>query len=191
MDANEARGRQRRLELVEPPQEEIPARRGVERRVVVASLDALDRRERYREQRATVAHEDALRNRNRERGGRPLEHARVSAERECFSRTRQRDFESRGAERLHEIVECLQLERRHRKLVERGREDDGGYVLHALQDLETGNARQPNVEEHEIGAQVVDASHGREPVDGLAHLLNPVATSEEIAQTVARELLIV
>jgi hypothetical protein len=79
----------------------------------------------------------------------------------CLSDLRTRSsavLKRSGSERLDQVVECLQLDRGHGILAVRGREDDERLVCAALEHLESAHPRQLDVEENQVGLQLMEAT---------------------------------
>src|SRR5215470_9662308 len=80
---------------------------------------------------------------------------------------RQRRREARGPEGLQEIVERGELEGGRGEAVVRRREDDRGRVPRALEQVDPRQAGELDVEEHEVGPELVDGAHRARAVGGL------------------------
>jgi hypothetical protein len=64
----------------------------------------------------------------------------------------------------------VHFEGTQRELVERRREHDGGRALaEQLEHFEPRELRHLDVEEHQVGIELLDQLHGLEAVRGLAH----------------------
>jgi hypothetical protein len=77
------------------------------------------------------------------------------------------------AERLEQVVDGLELERRDRVVIEGGREDDGGDDLELSQsrhDLDARGLRHLDVQEDHVGAEAPDRLDRGWPVMRLAGL---------------------
>jgi len=58
-----------------------------------------------------------------------------------------------GAERLEEVVEGLDLERRHGISIEGGRKNNVWMMIELVEDLESVALRHPDVQEQQVGAK--------------------------------------
>ena len=91
-------------------------------------------------------------------------------------------LEPRAAEGLQEEVDRLELEGVDGMLCVGGREDHRRSMLGALEDLEAGAARQPNVEEHQVGTERVDRLHRPRTVAGLADARRVRGSLDQLAE---------
>src|SRR5262249_41074523 len=96
-------------------------------------------------------------------------------------------LEALGAERLQQVVERAQLERGDRVAIVGRGEDDERPVTDLLEDLEPGHSRHLDVEEEEVGLELVDGAHGLFPVRGLADALEPGDLGGQLAEAPPRD----
>ena len=97
-------------------------------------------------------------------------------------------------DRLQQVVDRVDLERLDRVLIERGDEDDvrrRALVEHPPRHLEAGQPRHLHVEKHHVGLQPVDRRQRLDAVASLSDDLDAADLSEQVAQLVARQLLVV
>ena len=106
-----------------------------------------------------------------------------------------RHLEPRRIDRLQQIVDRVDLERLDRVLIEGRDEDDvrrrAAAVEHPARHLEAGQPRHLHVEKHDIGLQPLDRRQRLDAVAGLADDLDAADLPEQVAQLVARQLLVV
>src|SRR5262245_29789103 len=104
------------------------------------------------------------------------------------------DFEAIRLDRLQQIVDRVDLERLDRMLIECRDEDDVRRQLmldHLSRHLEPGQPRHLYIKKYDVGRQSFYRSERLQPVASLADYVNSVHLAEQIAQLIARELLIV
>ena len=115
-------------------------------------------------------------------------------ERDEPPRALDRDLEPRRIHRLQQVVDRVHLERLDGVLIVRRDEDDVRRRVrleHPPRDLEAGQPRHLDVEEHDVRLQAVDGRQRLDAVAGLADDLDAADLAEQVAQLVARELLVV
>ena len=88
-------------------------------------------------------------------------------------------------ERLDEVVEGPDLERRHGEAIVGRREDDLGRVADAASNLEAGQLGQPHVQEQQVRPELVGQSEGGAAVDRLGHDGDSGNLREVLAQALA------
>ena len=102
--------------------------------------------------------------------------------------------EPRRIDRLQQVVDRVDLERLDGVLIVRGDEDDlrrRVVAEHPPRDLEAGEPRHLDVQEHDVGLQLVDRGQRLDTVAGLADHLDAADLIEQVAQLVAGQLLVV
>jgi len=100
-------------------------------------------------------------------------------------------LEALGAERLQQVVQRLDLERRDGVLVERRGEDHLRTVDELLQHLEPVARRHLDVQEQQIRADGVHGSDRRRAVTGFARHGDPRHIRQQVPQLLSRERLVV
>ena len=103
-----------------------------------------------------------------------------------LAQTLRRLQEALAAERLDEVIERADLERRHGILVVGGGEHHFRRVPHRLQHPQPRHLRQLHVEEHQIRLQAIDHLDGGAAVGRLARDPYPADAAEVFAQVAAR-----
>jgi hypothetical protein len=100
--------------------------------------------------------------------------------------------EAVGSDRFQQIVQRVHLERPQGMFVVRRHEDDHrrSIARQRLDDLESVELGDLNVEEDEIGCITTDRLHGRPAVTALRHDLNLGLPSDEPAQLAEGERLV-
>src|SRR5688572_4053156 len=101
--------------------------------------------------------------------------------------------ESRPMHRLQHVVECVDLERVDRMLVVGSYKHDWWHAIrsHGAHDTESVQLRHLHIEEHEVGAECLDALDGGETIAALADDLDVTPVLEERAQVSAGDRLVV
>ena len=94
-------------------------------------------------------------------------------------------------ERLQQEVERADLERGHREPLERRRENDVGAVGDLLGDLHARDAGHHDVQEEDVGPQLVHGADRGQPVARLVDVADPVEGRQVAAQRLARQRLVV
>jgi hypothetical protein len=105
-----------------------------------------------------------------------------------------RHLQPRLIHRFQQIVDRVDLERFDGVLVVGGDEDDlrrGVPVEQAARDLEAGQARHLHVEEHHVGLQPLNRRQRFDAVPGVADDLDTTHLSQQVAELVPGELLVV
>ena len=100
----------------------------------------------------------------------------------------------RRLDRLQQVVHGVDVERLDRVLVVGGDENDrhGRLAIHQLAgQLEPGQTGHLDVEEHEVGRVAADRVDRFEAVAGLGDDLDAAHLVEDVAQLLARQLLVV
>jgi hypothetical protein len=106
--------------------------------------------------------------------------------------TRERRLQSRPIHRLEQVVHRLQLEGIHRILIERGAEDDrGSRPAERRGHFETAAAGHLNVQQHQIGHELGDSFDRLHTIFGFANDLDIVDAGQQLAEPIARRLLVV
>jgi hypothetical protein len=195
MDAHEI-GRKHRLEIAHAESGEETAIGSVDGDVVVAPLEARHAANAHRRDAAALAHEQPFqRHRTIERGARPLETLRLARRGvglvHRLANPLERFDEAAAAERLEQVVERPGLECRDRVPIVRRREDHRGLVRDARENLEPRQARHHDVEEDQVGLELVDRPHGVHAVADRGDESDPRNLAQQIAQPPARERLVV
>ena len=105
-----------------------------------------------------------------------------------------RDRQPSWLHRLQQVVDGVDLEGLDCMLIERGDEDDVGTrsaVQHAPRHLEAGQTRHLDVQQHEVGLQAGNHIERFGTVTRLADDVDAPDLAEQIAELVARQLLVV
>ena len=97
-------------------------------------------------------------------------------------------------DRLHQIIDRRDFERRDRELVERGDEHDGGrrpLPGQRARDLDPVEAGHGDVEQQHVGLQRLGKAHGRFAVAGRADQVDALAARQQQLQPLGRERFVV
>src|ERR1043165_9037567 len=190
MYAKKARRFEARRQVLQARVQEMAAAVDVQRDIVVARFQPLDAIERQREHTAALLDEDVReRPRRGEDAGPRGDGGHAVLDR--LARPRQHGAHPLAAERLEEVVERVDLEGGDGVAVVRGGEDDEGAVDDLLGDRDAGRAGHADVEEEEVGTELVDGADGGEAVAALVDDVDPVDLPEMLAQGAARERFVV
>ena len=105
----------------------------------------------------------------------------------------ERLLEALAPERLEDVVDGAHVERTQSVMVVRGHEHDRGDPVRAdaLEDAEAVEIRHLDVEEHEVGPELLDRDDGLATVAALPDDLDAGFVREEGAQALAGEGLVV
>jgi len=107
--------------------------------------------------------------------------------------TLERGLETTGHDRLHQIVEGVDLERLQRVAVVGGDEDDAWPARgrHAFEHFEPVHVGHAHVEQDEVRLVLEHRCDRRAPARRLAHHLETIDLGEAQAESVARRPLVV
>ena len=101
------------------------------------------------------------------------------------------DGNALGSDRLQEVVDGVDLKGLDRVLVEGGHEDHGLVSPQELENLEAADLRHLDVQEEEVGPQLVDRLDRLEAVAALRHDLHLLLATEVLPQDRPGRLLVV
>src|SRR5579885_1277031 len=186
MHPEKSLGVETRLELVHAEVDEIAPAARVDGDVIVIRLEPLDLRDVDRDDAPTIAREDAT---NRTAGRKMIDclagtppDGLVVAIAHRAPNAFERGVQSVAAERLEQIVDCLELERRHGKPIIRRREHDRGIMLNALEYLEPAQLRHLDIQEHQVRLQRIDELDRRASIARFARDVDPIDLAQQISQ---------
>ena len=157
------------------------------RDIVVFRLESLYLRNRNRKYATTLAHEDAGKPRRCNRLPRALERPRRLTGGERLPRALYYGIESLPSKRLEQKVESLELECRYCVTIVGGRENHGGVVIDTLQNFESCQRRNLDVEKHNVRPDAIDELDRRGSVARFAGVLHPFNLVDQLAECLARE----